>query len=56
MVHGELLLFATLLLEPEQEPFPGRIIVFDFEVHDGADSGESVGKEGSSSFSCNNIR
>ena len=45
MVHGELLLFATLLLKPEQKPFPGRIIVFDFQVHDGADPGESVGKD-----------
>jgi hypothetical protein len=26
-------------------PFSGRIIVFDFQVHDGADPGESVGKD-----------
>ena len=31
--------------KPEQKPFPGRIIVFDFEVNDGADPGESVGKD-----------
>ena len=29
----------------EQKPFPGRIIVFDFEIHDGADPGERVGKD-----------
>jgi hypothetical protein len=43
-VHRKLLLFAALFLEAEQKPFPGRIIVFDFEVNDGADSGKSVGK------------
>src|ERR1700726_1141317 len=27
------------------EPALGRVIVFDFQVHDGADPGESVGKD-----------
>jgi len=27
------------------KPFSGRIIVFDLQVHDGADPGESVGKD-----------
>ena len=27
------------------KPFSGRIIVFDLQVHDGADPGESVGIE-----------
>jgi hypothetical protein len=40
VVHGELFLFAALLLEPEQKPFPARVIVFDVQVHDGADPGE----------------
>ena len=41
-VHGELLLFATLLLKPEQKPFPGRIIVFGFQIHDGRRSGGAL--------------
>jgi hypothetical protein len=45
VVHGELFLFAALFLETEQKPFPGRIIVFELEVHDGVDPGESVGKD-----------
>ena len=44
MVHGELFLFAAFFFKAEQKPFPGRIIVFDLQVHDGADPGESVGK------------
>jgi hypothetical protein len=43
MVHGKLLFFAAFFLKPEQKPFPRRIIVFDFQVHDGADPGETVG-------------
>jgi hypothetical protein len=38
-VHGEPFLFKA-----EQKPFPGGIIVFDFEIHNGADPGERVGK------------
>ena len=45
VVHGELFFFPAFLFKPEQIPFPGRIIVFDFEIHDGADPGESVGKD-----------
>ena len=45
MVHGKLFLFAALLFKAEQKPFPGRIIVFDLQVHDGADPGERVGKD-----------
>jgi hypothetical protein len=45
MVDGEFFLFAALLFKPEQIPFPGRIIVFNFEIHDSADPGESVGKD-----------
>ena len=45
MVDGELFLFAALFFKPEQKPFPRRIIVFDLQVHDGADPGESVGKD-----------
>ena len=45
MVHGKLLLFASFLFKAEQKPLSGRIIVFDFQVHDGADPGESVGKD-----------
>ena len=45
MVHGELFFFAALFFKTEQEPFPGRIIVFDFEVNDGTNPGESVGKD-----------
>jgi hypothetical protein len=44
VVDGELLFFPALFFEPEEKPFPGRIIVFDLQVHDGADPGESVGK------------
>ena len=46
MVDGKLFLFAALFLEAEQEPFSGRIIVFDLQVHDRADPGESVSKRG----------
>ena len=42
---GSSFLFAALLFKAEQKPFPGRIIVFDLQVHDGADPGESVGKD-----------
>ena len=45
MVNGKLFLFAALFLEAKQKPFPGRIIVFDLEIHDGADPGERVGKD-----------
>jgi hypothetical protein len=45
VVHGKLFLLATLFFKAEQKPFPGRIIVFDLQVHDGADPGESVGKD-----------
>jgi hypothetical protein len=44
VVDGEFLLFAALFFKPQQKPFSGRIIVFNFEVHDGADPGERVGK------------
>ena len=44
MMDGEFLFFAAFFLEPKQEPFPARIIVFDLQVHYGADPGESVGK------------
>jgi hypothetical protein len=45
MADGELLFFAAFLFKSEQKPFPGRIIVFDLQVHDSADPGESVGKD-----------
>ena len=45
VVHGKLFLLATLFFKAEQKPFPGRIIVFDLQVHDGADPGESVGQD-----------
>jgi hypothetical protein len=45
MVDGELLFFATLLFKPEQKPLPVKIIVFNLQVHDGADPGESVSKD-----------
>ena len=45
MVHGKLFLFASFLSKAEQIPFPRRIIIFDLEIHDGADAGESVGKD-----------
>jgi hypothetical protein len=45
VVDGELFLFAAFLVKAEQKPFPGRIIVFDLQVHDLADPGESVGKD-----------
>ena len=45
MVDGKLFLFATFLFEAKQKPFSRRIIVFDLQVHDGADPGESVGKD-----------
>jgi hypothetical protein len=45
VVHGELLLFAALLFKAEQKAFPGRIIVFDLEVHYGANPSESVSKD-----------
>ena len=41
-MDGELFLFATLFSEAEQKPFPGRIIVFNLEIQDGDDPGESV--------------
>jgi hypothetical protein len=44
MVHGKFLFFAAFLFKSEQKPFSGRIIVFDLEVHGGANPGESVGK------------
>jgi hypothetical protein len=37
VVDGKLLLFAAFLFKAEQKAFSGRIIVFDFQVHDGAD-------------------
>ena len=45
MVHGKLFLFAAFLFKAEQIPFPGRIIIFDLQVHYGADTGERVGKD-----------
>ena len=45
-MDGELFLFTAFFFEPEQKPFSGRIIVFDFKVHDGSDPGKSVGKRG----------
>ena len=40
----EALSFAAFLFKAEQKPFPRRIIVFDLQVHHGADPGESVGQ------------
>jgi len=37
--------YAAFLFKAEQKPFSGRIIVFDLQVHDGADPGERVGKD-----------
>ena len=45
MMDGEFLFFAALFFKTEQEPFPGRIIVFDLQIHHGADPGESVSKD-----------
>jgi hypothetical protein len=45
MVDGQLLFFAAFLFKAEQKPFSGRIIVFDPQVHDGADPGGRVGKD-----------
>ena len=45
MVHGKLFLFASFLFKAEQKPFPRRIIIFDLQIHDGADPGESVSKD-----------
>ena len=36
----KLFLFAALLFKAEQKPFPRRIIVLDFQIHDGPDPGE----------------
>jgi hypothetical protein len=44
VVDGKLLLFASFLLKAKQEPFSGRIIILDLEVHDGAD--EDMGQTG----------
>ena len=44
-MHWKLFLFAAFLFKAEQKPFAGRIIVFDLQVHHGADPGESVGKD-----------
>ena len=45
MVHGKLFFFAAFFFKAEQKPFSGRIIIFDLQVHDSADPGESVGKD-----------
>jgi hypothetical protein len=45
VVDGKLFLFAAFFFKAEQKPFPGRIIVFNLQVPDGADPGESVGKD-----------
>jgi hypothetical protein len=44
VVDGELLFFAAFFSKAEQKPLSGRIIVFDLQIHDGADPGESVGQ------------
>src|SRR5271166_6924870 len=41
---GSSFLFAAFLFKAEQKPFSRRVIVFDLQVQDGADPGESVGK------------
>jgi hypothetical protein len=43
-MDGKLLFFPALFSKAEQKPFPGRIIVFDLQVHDGADPGEGIGQ------------
>ena len=43
-VDGKLFLFAAFLFKAEQKPFSGRIIVFDLQIHESADPGESVSK------------
>ena len=45
MVDWKLLLLAAFFFEAEQKPFPRRIIVFDLQVHDGADPGKRVSKD-----------
>jgi hypothetical protein len=45
VVDGQLLLLAAFFFKAEQKPFPGRIIVFDLQGHDGADPRERVGKD-----------
>jgi hypothetical protein len=37
VVYGELFLFTAFLFKAEQKAFPGRIIVFDLEIHHGAE-------------------
>jgi hypothetical protein len=44
-VHGKLFLLGAFFPKTEKKPFSGRIIVFDFEVHDRADPGERVGED-----------
>ena len=44
-LYGKVFLFAASFFEAEQKPFPGRIIIFDLQIHDGADPGESVGQD-----------
>ena len=44
MVHGKLFLLSAFLFESEKKPFPRRIIVLDFQIHDGTDPGEGVSK------------
>jgi hypothetical protein len=45
VVHGKLFFFAAFFFKAEHKPFPGTIVVFDLEVHDGANPGERVGKD-----------
>jgi hypothetical protein len=45
VAHEKLFFFAAFLFKSEQEPFLGRIIVFDLQVHDDADPGGSVSKD-----------
>jgi hypothetical protein len=45
VMDEQLFFFAAFLFKAKQKAFPGRIIVFDLEVHDDADPGESVSKD-----------
>ena len=46
MVDGELLSLPPFSINRSKNLFSGRIIVFDLQVHERADPGESVSKRG----------
>jgi RNA polymerase sigma factor (sigma-70 family) len=36
---------CTVSVSSGQEAFPGSVVIFDFQIHNGTDPGESVGKD-----------